>query len=66
MQNEKYVVFFILVYGRIHHFLFIKLLGAVRLGKLGIRAFRLVISLESYVVILIGYFAFKPIFNGKK
>lgn len=32
----------------------------------GIRAFRLVISLESYVVMLIGYFAFKPIFNGKK
>nr|DAH50790.1 MAG TPA: hypothetical protein [Caudoviricetes sp.] len=27
--------FFVLVYGRIHHFLFIKLLGAVRLGKLG-------------------------------
>lgn len=32
----------------------------------GIRAFRLVISLESYVVMLIGYFAFKPIFDGKK
>lgn len=32
----------------------------------GIRAFRLVISLESYVVMLIGYFAFKPIFSGKK
>ena len=32
----------------------------------GIKAFRLVISLESYVVMLIGYFAFKPIFDGKK
>ena len=32
----------------------------------GIRAFRLVISLESYVVMLIGYFAFKPIFEGEK
>lgn len=32
----------------------------------GIRAFRLVISLESYVVMLIGYVAFKPIFDGKK
>ena len=32
----------------------------------GIRAFRLAISLESYVVMLIGYFAFKPIFDEKK
>ena len=32
----------------------------------GIRAFRLTISLESYVVMLIGYFSFKPIFDGKK
>ena len=32
----------------------------------GIRAFRLVISLESYAVMLIGYFAFKPIFDEKK
>lgn len=32
----------------------------------GIRAFRLTISLESYAVMLIGYFSFKPIFDGKK
>ncbi len=32
----------------------------------GIKAFRLVISLESYAVMLIGYFAFKPIFDEKK
>lgn len=35
-------------------------------GKGGLRALRLTISLESYVVMLIGYFAFKPIFDEKK
>ena len=30
----------------------------------GIRAFPLAIYLKSYVVMLIGYFAFKPIFEG--
>ena len=35
------------------------------LENYGISAFRLAISLECYVVMLIGYFAFNPIFDAR-
>ncbi len=41
-------------------------LALYALQNWGIRAFRLAISLESYAVMLIGYFSFKSIFDGKK
>ena len=38
--------------------------GQYVLENWGIRAFRIVITLECYAIMLVGYFAFRHIFNG--
>lgn len=64
MKNMLCFLFWSLVADTI--FFFSRSWELYAVGNWGIRALRLAISLESYVVMLIGYFAFKPIFDEKK